>query len=496
MPIDPRTPVLVGVGTRTQRLTDERELDDASSPIDLMVDAARDAAGDSGTPGLLDAVTWVGVPEGTWRWRDPGRAVAERLGVAAHSVVAEVGVLQHALWQEATRLIAEGRLDTALVVGGEARHRERFAARAGLDLPAEPDEPGEADADERWHSDDVGISEHELTRGLHQPAAAYALLERAIGAAAGRTGDEHLEAVGALWEGFGRVAAGVEGAWDRTAPTADAIVTPTDENRMVSSPYPRLLCSQWNVDQAAALLLTSAETARSAGVPEERWVFPLVLAENRTTEPVTQRPDLARLTGAEVAARAFLAAAGPTVDGRTHVDLYSCFPAAVQLYAGALGLPLDRQLTVTGGMTFYGGPLNNYVVQSTAEMARVLRADPGSSGVVTNVSGFVSKQGFDLWSTTPPESGRPDLVDVTDEVARRHEQHRVAAEHDGPCRIVTWTVSHARGTPWEALVVAETPSGDRVLLRSQSPEVLTALSQGDWIDRPAQAASGGDFDVT
>lgn len=495
MPLDPRTPVLVGVGTVT-RHPDEADPAAASSPIDLMVEAARHAADDSGAAALLDSVRWIGVPEGTWGWRDPGRAVAAALGVDAHTVVAEVGVLQHSLWWRAAELVADGRLDVALIVGGEARQRERLATRVGVDLTGEVDEPDGADADERWTSDDVGISDYELARGLHQPAAAYALMERAIGHEQGRTGDEHLREVGGLWEGFARVAAGVDGAWDHSAPSATDIITATDANRMISTPYTRLLCSQWNVDQAGALIVCAAETATAAGVPGDRWVFPRVLVENRTTEPVSQRPELGRLTGAEVAGQAFLRAAGVPLDDQSAIDLYSCFPAAVQLYASSLGLSLDRPLTVTGGMTFYGGPLNNFVVQSTAEMARSLRAGPEIHGVVTNVSGFVSKQGYDLWSTEPPEGGRPVLVDTTDEVARRHSRRPVVLEYEGPCRVVSWTVTHTRGEPWEALVVADTPHGDRVLARSNRRELLAALGDHDWIGEELLVRADGDLTTT
>jgi acetyl-CoA C-acetyltransferase len=489
MATDPRTPVLVGAGTITQRSADPREALDA---VGLMVEAARRAADDAGSADLLGSVQWIGVPDGTWEWSDPAGLLAQQLGCDARTVLAEVGVLQHALWWRACALIAAGDLDVALVAGGEAKHREQQAARAGIELdPAE--ESGRSD--ERWSTDDVGISDHELERGLHQPAVAYALMEQAVGHALGRTAEDHRQAVGRLWERFGAVATRRADAWDRSAPTAEEIISASPDNRMVARPYTRQLCSQWNVDQAGALLLCSVDAARRFGIAEERWVFPVAMTENNTTEPMTVRPQLHRLTGAQIAGRRALDLADVEPDQITSIDLYSCFPAAVEIYAAELGLALDRQLTVTGGMTFGGGPFNNYVIQSTAEIARVLRDEPGTVGLVTNASGFVAKQGFDLWSTNPPSS-RLALEDVSDEVARSLRPLDLDPTYSGPATIATWTVGFTRGEPWEAVAVVDTPDGRRALARSQNPEVLAALSAGDWIGSSIELASDGNFAPT
>ena len=73
------------------------------------------------------------------------------------------------------------------------------------------------------------------------------------------------------------------------------------------------------------------------------------------------------------------------VHGIDHVELYSCFPAAVRVQQRELGIPLSRRVTQTGGMTFGGGPLNNFVIQSWVKMVERLREDQGSRGLVTAV---------------------------------------------------------------------------------------------------------------
>jgi acetyl-CoA C-acetyltransferase len=216
------------------------------------------------------------------------------------------------------------------------------------------------------------------------------------------------------------------------------------------------------------------------------------MTENTTTEPVTVRPRLDRLLGADIAGRRALELAGVGVDELTHVDLYSCFPAAVQIYATELGLSSDRPLTVTGGMTFGGGPFNNYVLQSTAELARVLRGQPGTYGLVTLVSGFVSKQAFDIWSTEPPEGGLA-MADVTDEVKTALRSRELDPGYTGPATIVSSTVGFTRGEPWEALAVVDTPSGRRALARTQDHAVLTALQEGEWIGHEVAVVADGSF---
>ena len=42
-------------------------------------------------------------------------------------------------------------------------------------------------------------------------------------------------------------------------------------------------------------------------------------------------------------------------------DIYSCFPSAIQIACDEIGLDIDdpRNLTVTGGLPYFGGPGNN-----------------------------------------------------------------------------------------------------------------------------------------
>jgi acetyl-CoA C-acetyltransferase len=470
--MDPHTPVLVGVGTAVHRPDDGPTPD----PIALMADAAREAGRD-GAESLLAEVGWLGVPKGTWTHPDPTRALTDACGLGEpHTVVAEVGVLQQTVIARAVEAVGAGA-PAALVVGGEAAHGsagEAAAAVAGSIL-AEATGP-----DERWTTDDYGISHEEMVHGFVDPPSVYAVIESALAHEAGRSPVQQREHLGRLQARFAAVAATNPDAWRREVVEPDAIATPDAGNRLVAAPYTKLCCSNLRVNQAAALLVTTVDRAREAGVAEEAWVFPLTSTESNLSVPVLHRPELHRSPGAALAGERALSLAGITADTVDHLELYSCFPAAVEVFAAELGLDPGRPLTVTGGMTFAGGPLNNYVLQSTAAMARVLRADPGSSGLVTSVSGMITKQGFAVWSTTPPSAGFRS-VDVTAEVRDGDERRAETGSRHGAATVVGHTVVHDRDGPVRALAVAETPDGSRLITASTDPEVMAQFGAEDRV---------------
>ncbi|HYF47240.1 MAG TPA: hypothetical protein VD926_13590, partial [Acidimicrobiales bacterium] len=209
------------------------------------------------------------------------------------------------------------------------------------------------------------------------------------------------------------------------------------------------------------------ERARAAGVPEDRMVFCQGSAFCNHAVPVVQRDDLSRSVVVRFAGGRTLELAGVTAGEVEHVDLYSCFPAAVQVAAGELGLELDRPLTVTGGMTFAGGPLNSYVLHSTATMLEVLRAHPGTRGLVTSVSGFLTKYGAAVWSTAPPADGWRS-EDVTAE-AKAADTIRPDTDDPGEdVRVVAGTVTHDRDGGRTAIDVVETADGTRSLRTTQA----------------------------
>jgi acetyl-CoA C-acetyltransferase len=482
--MDPRSPVLVGVGAEVRRDDHLPGLDH----IGLMVAAAEQAFADAGVDSSLTGA--VLVPRGSWGAGDPERTVAQRLGApGARTTMAELGIPQLSIMRRACELIADGTVDVALVVGAETRHRSGVAKRAGVELPAAPG-TGEP-ADEVLKPADEFMTRPEIERKLTVPAHQYAVIESTLRAAAGRTPAEHAAHLGRLWSGFAEVAAANPDAWDRSHPSADEIATPGPRNRMLAAPYTKLLCSQWNVDQAGAMVFLSARAAEAAGVASDRWVHPLGFAESNLMLPMPTRRDIHRWPAFAVAAERLFELTGRSVADVGPVDLYSCFPAAVETFAIELGLPFDRPLTVTGGMTFGGGPLNNYTFQSVVAMARRLRDEPGAIGLTTSVSGLLTKPAIALWSTDPGD--RPFAwADVTDEAKAATATVEVDGDLTGAGTVVGCTVLYEDGEPTTGVAVVQIGAARTIALTDDRKTAL-GMTQEEWVGRGVTVHEVGRF---
>ncbi len=487
--IEQNTPVLVGIGAVDQRLEDWRE---AREPVELMVGAARSALADSGAPRLASQIQQICVPRGLWHYGDPARLVAEAIGAgSATSVLAEVGILQQTPIGQACSMISRGELDVAMVVGGEARFRWLRAQIAGEEATetvqlAEPDLTLKPAAELYLDA--------EVNCGLgYMPVNYYAIMESAFRAAHGWSIDAHRDRIAALYSRFSEIATDNPHAW-RPGPLAPQLIRdPGPKNPMLAFPYTKLHNTSWNVDQAAALLFCSAGRASELGVPRERWLYPLASAECGHMLSVAQRRELHRVPGAKAASDAAFGAAGCTPGELDFVELYSCFPVAVESYARELGLDMDRDLTVTGGMPFAGGPLNNYVLQATCRLAELMRRQPGSKGVVTSVSGLLTKQGIGLWSAQPPE--RPfSFIDVTEAVAAANPPLDVVQEYHGDATIAGYTVIYESGSPVRAVAMIDLPDGRRAVAWSDDAPLMDAMQREEYCGRPVRC-SGTRFDA-
>ena len=379
MPIDPRTPVVVGVGQAGQRLADPAA---GLEPIALMADAARAALADAGAGLSVDTVAVAEII--SWRYPDPGALLARGLGIEPRTTILTTtgGNSPQMLVNRLAAGIVAGRHDTVLLGGVECMYSRRRARRQEPKawLPwSQPDDPPCPNV---WGDDRPGSTQYEMAHRALAPTQVYPLLETALRHAAGRGIAEHQHAIGELWSRFAAVAATNPHAWTPVAYSPDEIRVPSPDNRLVTFPYTKRMCANLDVDQAAAVVLTSYATATAAGIAPDRMVFPLAGADAHDHYFVTERASLGASTAIGIAAHAALAAAGHTLDDVARFDLYSCFPSAVQLALASIGLDAadDRPLTVTGGLAFAGGPGNDYVTHSIAAMVEACRADPGQHG--------------------------------------------------------------------------------------------------------------------
>ena len=332
-----------------------------------------------------------------------------------------------------------------LVVGGEAKASARAGLATEVDATSAPDV-------ELAAAGDI-VTALEIERGLAVPAQSYAVQEDAIRRHHGRSVAEHAAHLDELWDRFAAVAATNPHAWAPAPPSRD---------RVVATPYWRRHCSQWNVDMAVAILFCSSELADRAGVAADRRVHPWAIVDSEAMVPVSQRAELHRSPAAAVVGGRLAELTGVEPAAADHLELYSCFPSAVQIQAAELGIDLRRQLTVTGGMSFGGGPLNSAALHGVATMVDVLRASPGSTGLVTAVSGMLTKFGASLWSTAPPPSGF-GYDDVADDVIRATATVEVDPGHVGDVEVEGATVAGD-----VAVVLGRTDAGRRAVLTGEA----------------------------
>lgn len=496
MSVDPRTPVVVGVGEITHR-------GDVVDPISLAVEAARRAIDDTGAA-TLSRIDSVATPGILLIHRDePASRIGDALGLAAGRRIScpVGGNTPQYLVEVLGRDIMCGSIDAALIVGAESGRSAR-RARGGQSLP-EP-EPVMA-SDESLGDARPGLSDAEHAAGLHWPHEIYPIFESAIAAKAGRTLDEQRVWLGHLMAPFTEVAAHHPNqAWFPVSRTPDELSTETPSNRMVCEPYTKLLNSFLTVDMGAAFVLMAAEVADELGVARDRWVFPWAAATCNDVYFPVQRPELGWSPGIKVAGDAVLGAAGVSIDDITWFDLYSCFPAAVAAATDALGVePFDpRGLTVTGGLPYHGGPGNNYVTHSIAEMARRCREHPDGVGLVSGLGWYITKHSLGLWSASPPPEGfqAPDTSAAQAAIDDTALDVAPTVEASGPATIDGYTVVHDREAgPAEVPVFARLADGRRVTARTTDHEVARAMSGGQHVGATINLRPGPDhveFELT
>ncbi|MGB8857976.1 MAG: acetyl-CoA acetyltransferase [Ilumatobacteraceae bacterium] len=478
MPLDPRTPVLIGAGQFVHRAAG---LDDALDASAMMCEAIRSATADAGLPTVPnpDSIRVVGLL--SWKYGDPAWVVANQLGLTPRETAATTmgGNSPQTLVNGTAMEIQRGDLDLAILCGGEAWRTRMRARKAGVELhwPKAPDEQMP-----RLLGVDLEMNHPgERARNIVMPVQVYPMFETAIRAAAGRTVDEQQTVSSELYARFSQVAGANPYAWLREAKTAEEIRTPTANNRMIGFPYTKYMNSNNDVDMGAALIMCSVAKAEALGVPRDRWVFPHSGADCHEHNYISHRWSFAETPAVELGGRRALQLAGANIDDVEIIDLYSCFPSAVQLGAQSLGISLDRQLTRTGGLAFAGGPWNNYVMHAIATVMADLRDRPGAKGLVWANGGYATKHSFGVYSTTPPvafQHAHPQ--DEIDAMPRR--QLAEPAEAAGTATIEAYTVMFDRdGAPETALAACLLADGRRAWGTSADRALAAAMCEGEWV---------------
>ena len=480
-PIDPRTPVIVGAGQ-----LNEREY--GSEPIDLMTRCAEAALDDTGTATLRDRIDAVRVVWGVWPYRDPGRLVADRLGAPdARTTITTMGGNQvYDLVIDTAERIGRGELDVAVVCGAETLRTRRSDRARGTrtDYLAEPDD---AAPDDVLGKDQPLSTDDEREHGIDVVVRFYAMAEIALRHRLGDDIDRHRHRIAALWARASEVAAGNPNAWLRDPVSADEIATVSDRNRPVATPYPKLMTSNLNVDQGGAVVMCSAETAERAGVPRDRWVFPWAGAGAADHWYPTNRWAFDESPAMRLSGRRALELAGVGIDDCSLIDLYSCFPVAVQVAERELGVDPDRPFTITGGLTFAAGPLNCYCLLPLTRAVGLLRDAPDERAFLTGNGGSFTKHSALVLAAEPGTarfvSARPQ-AEVDALPSRPTPATRVDV-----ATLETYTVTFDRDLqPEQAIMACLDADGGRHWATSDDADTMAALLADDCCEHAVRLA--------
>lgn len=490
-----RVPVVVASGQSIER-------DGGTTPIDLMERACEAAFANA--PGLRGQIQRLSVVDIMTRTGPaPATELARRLGIdpSVREVTTIGGNSPQWLVNRAAADIAAGSLSVTVIAGAEAIMSQRMRRAAGLPR----DESGSGLTPDPVVGDDApGVGPAESAVGLLAPVHVYPLFESVVAWRAGHTSEQHRHAMGRLLAPFTVVAAANPFAWFPDIRSADAIATPTPDNRIVCEPYTKRMTAFLGSDQGAALVVCSLAAARRAGIAD-RAVFIWSGAGAVDVRFPAARPDPGTSPGIAAAGRALFDAASAAsgrgagavgIDDVDVFDIYSCFPSAVELATVALGLAPDesRGLTVTGGLPYFGGPGNNYTTHGIATLTDRLRhggsgdgtgriGSPGPVlGLATGLGWFVTKHSLGLYGSDPPPAGFHSGDTSTDQ--KRIDASAVDVALDVPDPVVATVVAATvirdnDGAPIGAPLIARLPDGRHVVATPVHDEVTSELGHID-----------------
>jgi acetyl-CoA C-acetyltransferase len=486
-----RIPVIIGIGELIDKPADPQQ---GLEPLEMLLRCAASADADAGGGWLRRIDTLRIVNQISWPYRDLGGLLAKRLRLrAAESIYGAVGgETPIRMMVDAAVEIARGESEVALLCGAEAL-KTAMALRAKGAKPAWTDE----DPGQKLPQGEDFVTRLAARYGLSNAVDVYPLFENAMRAAWGQGFADAQRESATIWANMSRAAAANPYAWSGQAMAAADIVTPSGRNRPIAHPYLKFMVAQIGVNQGAAVLMTHLDAARAMGVPDEKLVY--VWSGAGAHEPydflARDRYDHAPAMAAVL--RRTLELNGVATQDIDLFELYSCFPCVPKLARRVLGLPADAQLSVAGGLTFFGGPGNNYMTHGITAMVRALRAGQGRVGLLHGNGEYLTKHHAAVIATAPP--GHPicneDLQAAVD--AQYGPVPELVEDYEGPCAIETCTVAYTtKGEPDRGVVIARTPDGKRVVARvtAAEPEALALLvdARREAIGTPGYTYDRGD----
>ena len=486
-------PVIVAVGQITHR---EKISGDDPSPSELAKRAILACVGDSGCSGLLGHVDSLSVVNMFCETENPTGKVCDLLGFkpGIREYTSIGGNTPQWLVNRAADDIAMGKINVALLAGAETLYskertfdwRRTYKALEGM-----------IQRKEIIGTTRRGFADHEFKNHAFGATRVYPLFENALRARRGQSIEDHRNGLGRYCARFSNIAAGNPLAWFREARSSQEIEEVTDRNRMISFPYTKFMNPIMGVNQAAAVVLMSSEAANRLSIPPEKWVYLLGGVELMEKWLLSDRVNYWSSPAIREMSQEALEMAGLGIDQIDFFDLYSCFPSATIAAASALGLDVDDppDLTVTGGLPYFGGPGNNYTMHAIAHTVERIREEPERTGLVTGVGMYLTKHSLGIYGGREPDEpwNRQSLPPIQEKIDGM-ESPELCLEPEGPAEVETYTVVHdRRNEPEFSVVIARLESGERCFAQTdEDRDLLIAMETEEFVGKKGFVRKGID----
>ena len=468
--------VVIGISAIQQKGNFEN-LDEA---LHLMDKAVKEALSDSGNELVKDYIDEIRIPKGFWRYRDPGKWIARNNNFKniPTTYVTKIGVLQQNLINEACQKIETGEINASIILGGEARFKQ---LRAVIEKKEYFETKLDENPDFYIKAKEDLYGDEELAELGAMAVGYYATMETAIRKNDGEGIEEHQNNIALMYEEFSKIASENKDGWLNHPYAKEEILKTSKKNKMLAYPYNKLHCTSWNVNQSAAMIICSEELANELEIDNKKRVYPISSSENNHMIAIQQRPKLYESLGMTYAANSINKMIERLDIKLDAYDLYSCFPAAIKMFTKSIGLDSEIPKTVTGSMPYAGGPLNSFVIHSTVKMIQKIRALEVKYGLITGVSGMMTKQSFCVWGKEYKEHFIFD--DVTERAKLDESPIELSNISEGKGEIIGYTIIEGSENAAKAVLYLDDEKKHRKVVSSMDKNFINLLMEEEWVGK-------------
>ncbi len=456
------SPVIIGAAQITQQKDVHIPLD----PLNLVAEACKNALIISKADNLKDIIDTIYMSTiSSWIYEDAPGKLSQLLGIkpVQYYTAPISGNTPQLLVNKAAKAISLGESKAILITGGEASY-SRYRAKKGEITLNWPDLPAGA-ANKARKAIIFYLSEFENSYKLSNPTYIYALLETALRSASGRSIKEHLDHIGKQYERFSKIASQNPYAWLQNHFNVEEIITPSSNNRIICHPYTKRMVANLYVDQAAALIMTNENFAKNLGIDRKFWVYPMGGVDLHNIFYISQRPQLDDSPAIREASQLALKQAGLKLDNIDVFDLYNCFPCMVEIARQEIGIPDDdkRDLTITGGLSFFGGPFSSYSMHAIVSAVDLIQKNPKMKIMILANGGYNTSESVGIYGNKPPaiDWKENEYDDIQQKINSKALPEPVK-KANGDITIKAYTIIYDRkGLPEIGVAMGQLESGER-----------------------------------